>query len=121
MQYNGYEIQITESGCIIRDGQGNYIMSTENDTEAKECIDDLENNVVDIEKLPTDWYSRFEQYCKNLPGKCYPTSNPRKFGTTSSRILSQFVKSFEELNHVTIKIVSEIIDGEKFYIVEEVY
>lgn len=121
MQYNGYEIQITEDGCIIRDGSGKYIMSAEDESDAKECIDDLEDDVVEVEKLPTDWYKRFDQYCNKLKGKCYPTTDPKKFGTIYGKVLDKFIKSFEESTKTTVRIHIEMIDGEVFHIVDEVY
>lgn len=121
MQYKGYEIQITEEGCIIRNGNGDYIVSTPDETEAKEYIDDIEEEVVEIKELPTDWYQRFDNYCNKLVGKCYPTSDPKKFGTTYGQVLDKFAKSFESSTKTKVIINIERIEGDLFYIVDEVY
>lgn len=121
MQYKGYEIQITEEGCIIRNGNGDYIVSTPDETEAKEYIDDIEEEVVEIKELPTDWYQRFDNYCNKLVDKCYPTSDPKKFGTTYGQVLDKFAKSFESSTKTKVIINVERIEGDLFYIVDEVY
>lgn len=121
MQYKGYEIQITEEGCIIRNGNGDYIVSTPDETEAKEYIDDIEEEVVEIKELPTDWYQRFDNYCNKLVSKCYPTSDPKKFGTTYGQVLDKFAKSFESSTKTKVIINVERIEGDLFYIVDAVY
>ena len=121
MQYKGYEIQITEEGCIIRNGNGDYIVSTPDETEAKEYIDDLEDEVVEVKELTTDWYKRFDQYCEKLPGKCYPIEDRTKFGTIRGKVLDKFAKSFEAATKTSVVIETRTIDGELFYIVMEVY
>lgn len=121
MQYKGYEIQITEEGCIIRNGNGDYVVSTPDETEAKEYIDDLEDEVVEVKELTTDWYKRFEQYCEKLPSKCYPIEDRTKFGTICGRVLDRFAKSFEAATKTSVVIETRTIDGELFYIVMEVY
>ena len=40
MQYKNYEIQITESGCIIRNSNGNFIIEVETENQAKLWIDE---------------------------------------------------------------------------------
>lgn len=121
MQYKGYEIQITEEGCIIRNGNGDYIVSTPDETEAKEYIDDIEEEVVEIKELPIDWYQRFDNYCNKLVGKCYSTSDPKKFGTTYGQVLDKFAKSFESSTKTKVIINVERIESDLFYIVDEVY
>lgn len=121
MQYKGYEIQITEEGCIIRNGNDDYIVSTPDETEAKEYIDDIEEEVVEIKELPTDWYQRFDQYCKKLPDKCYPIEDRTKFGTIYGKVLNKFAKSFEAATKTSVVVENRIIEGKLFYIVIEVY
>lgn len=121
MQYKGYEIQITGEGCIIRNGNGDYIVSTPDETEAKEYIDDLEDEIAASKELTTNWYKRFEQYCKNLPGKCYPIEDKTKFGTIYGKALEKYVNSFKAATNTSIVIETRIIGEEMFYIVMEVY
>lgn len=125
MQYNGYEIQITEDGFIIRDGSGKYIDCACDEPDAKEIIDDLNaegNDPVEVvQETKTDWYRRFDKYCSRLKGKCYPTTDPKKFGTVYGTVLDRFIKSFEESTKTTVRVNIEMIDGELFHIVDEVY
>lgn len=122
MQYMGYEMQITDEGCIIRDSKGEYIdcMATEN--EAKEYIDDLiEDDSLNLNELSTDWYSRFERYCRKLPGKCYPTEDRSKFGTIYDSILDRYIMAFESVTHTKILTELFVKDSERYKIVKEVY
>lgn len=43
MQYKNYYIQITESGCIIRDSKGKYLVQAETEKAAREWIDEKED------------------------------------------------------------------------------
>lgn len=42
MQYKGYIIQTTDSGSIIRNACGKWLVQTPTEEEAKEWIDDQE-------------------------------------------------------------------------------
>ena len=124
MQYNGYELQITESGCIIRDSLGNYIDSVSDEGDAKEYIDDLvaedeEEQKTQIKTTTKDWYGRFEKYCKHLPGKIY-LSDEDKFGTCFEAALKKHIKSFEENTGTRVMFSLRSMCGEHFFIVDSV-
>lgn len=40
MQYGDYYIQTTESGCIVRDSLGRYLVQVPTEREAQEWIDE---------------------------------------------------------------------------------
>lgn len=120
MQYNGYELQITYEGCIIRDDTGKFITTTPTEEEAKEYVDDLMEDETIIEKEPTDWYKRFEKYCSNLKGKCYPDYKTRRFGTIFGTALKGFAKSFEKETDTKVIIKEEYFGGELYYMVDAV-
>lgn len=118
MQYKNYEIQCTDSSYIIRDSCGNYIVSTESDTEAIQYIDDLlNNNKITAKPNKIDWYDRFCNYCIKLPYKCYIKG---QLATTNEKVLNKLITSFEKSNKVKIYYYSKVIDGERFYIVDKV-
>lgn len=123
MQYKGYELQLTDEGCIIRDSKGEYITSTSTEKEAEEYIEDIEEEKVDITENPIDWYKRFEQYCKDLPGKCYPIAyeDPNKFGSPSISAINSYAKSFEASTNTTVVIEVYYIGMELFGVVTDVY
>ena len=116
VQYDNYDIQTVEYGCIIRDSSGKYIASTPTEDEAIEYVKDLTDNIK--EKPSIDWYRRFEVYCKNLPGKCYPDGD--KMATTNGRALTRYIESFTAATNT--KIVTRVcyIGGEYFHFVESV-
>lgn len=118
MQYNGYEIQTTADGCIIRDNKGNYLVATPTDEEAKEYIDDLieENNNINISQK-IDYYKNFILYCNKLPGKIFIDD---KLATTNEAALNRFIKSFEKLHDVRVNYSNQYRGGEYFYIVEDI-
>lgn len=123
MQYKGYELQITSEGTIVRDNAGNYIISTPDEEEAKDYVDDLimEDPIEQkdiIKNRSTNWYDRFIKYCNKLPGKIFIDNG--KLASTNGLALNKFAKSFEELNHVVICITNQYIDGELFYIVNDI-
>lgn len=118
MQYKNYEIQITDYACIIRDEKGEYIISTSTDREAKEYIDDINEDQYTLnEEIPINWYERFDQYCKNLPGKCYIEG---KIATTYEKILEKFAKSFENATNTTVTLITKYMCGEYIAFVESV-
>lgn len=41
LQYKGYDITITKSGAVVRDGYGNYIQEFSTEEEAREYIDSV--------------------------------------------------------------------------------
>lgn len=127
MQYKKYEIQVTEDGCIIRDSIGNFISSTATDTEAKEYIDDLDDeplqintNLNEVKKTPNshEYMDVFRKYCAKLPGKCEIDGY---LATTNEPALCRFIKSFEKLWNVTVHYKSVIRGGEYFYLVDDIY
>ena len=120
MQYNGYEIQITEDGYIVRDSQGKLMAFCADEPDAKEFIDDLKENHTDVRETTIDWYERFSNYCKRLPGRCYPTEDKRKFGTIFENPLKNLIRSFEDATQTTVYYKSMVIEGEIYYIVESV-
>lgn len=117
MQYKGYEIQIAEYGCIIRNNKGEYIKSVDNEIEAEDYINDLINVKTDLTEIKIDWYERFCRYCKKLPGKCYINN---KLATTNQTKLNSFIKSFENATNTNIHYHAELIDCERLYIVDQV-
>lgn len=119
MQYKGFEIQNTQEGYIIRNSYGDYIAMVENDSEAYDYIDDMDEEDAQIAHKQVDYYKQFSDYCKRLPGRCYPTSS-NEFGTTNFRALKRFIKPFENATNTTVITRIEYIGGELFYIVEDV-
>src|SRR5574344_1003243 len=120
MQYKGYEIEITEYGCIITDVYSNYIRSVETEQAAYEYLDDIkENRKNNKRNVPRNLYKDFESYCKRLPCKCYPDDSG-KFATTNKKALDSICNSFKKRANVNIKVVTKFISSEVFYIVEEV-
>lgn len=117
MQYRGYEIQIVEYGCIIRNNKGEYVISVDTESEAEDYINDIHNAKLELFRTKIDWYERFCLYCKKLPGKCYIND---KLATTNQSKLNSFIKSFENATHTKIHYHSEIIEGERFYLVDQV-
>lgn len=41
LQYKGYDITITKSGAVVRDGMGRYIQEFSTEEEAREYIDSI--------------------------------------------------------------------------------
>jgi len=115
MEYNDYQIQFSDYGCIIRDSKGKYIGQTINEDEAMEFIDELNEKNEPI--VVKDLYEQFCKYCKSLPGKCYIDD---KLATTNEEALIRFIKSFEKQNGVKIKYNMIIKGCEYFYIIEEI-
>lgn len=120
MQYRGYTIQYSEDCCMVRDKNGKVIAVRENDTEAKDFIDELIDSPTIIKEVQTNWYEKFDTYCKHLPGKCYPTDDRTKFGTIYINALKKLIESFEKSTGVTVEYKLQVIDRENYYIVESV-
>lgn len=120
MQYNGYEIQKTEFGFIIRDSKGKYITSVENDIEAQDLVDEIKDfNTLPTDKCPIDWYKRFEKYCRNMKGRIYP-DGPDRFGCAFEKTLSRYIKSFEKNTGTRVYVSAQYRSGEYIYMVESV-
>lgn len=120
MQYNGYEIQKVEYGYIIRDSNGKYIISVENDTAAKDLVDEINSSdTLPLNKCPIDWYKRFERYCKSMRGRVYPDGSGR-FGCVFEKTLYRYIKSFEKHTNTKVHISTEYHGGEYFYMVDSV-
>ena len=111
MQYNGYNLQIVDDGCIIRDNKGNYLLMVDTEDEAYEYIDNVNNKEV---KLPNTGYDKFIQYCNKLPGKCFINE---KLATTNERALKRFISSFEKSSNYKVFTSTDIIDGEYLFTV----
>lgn len=127
-QYNGYTIQTAEdNSCIIRNSRGDFMGRVSDDEEAKEFIDDLPlepptfTNNSSNKTSSKFLYKRFESYCRKgkLTGMCYPLGDYR-FGTVYINVLNRFIASFEKSSNLTVIVDKKYIDGEQFYIVDEV-
>ena len=126
MQYRGYEIQLSDSVWIVRNPSGDIVAVRDTDTEASEYVDDVLDTYVEAESAKTyedtiDWYAKFDSYCAHLPGKCYPTENRRKFGTTNYSALKSHIDNFEKSTGATVEYSMTIIENENYYIIDEVY
>ena len=119
MQYKNYEIQITDYACIIRNSKGEVIASAPTDKEAEEYIDNINEDQITLntDEIPINWYERFDQYCKKLPGKCYIEG---KIATTYIKVLEKFAKSFENATNTTVTIITKYMCGEYISFVESV-
>ena len=114
MQYNNYNIQVTDSCFIIRDSNGEYVASTPTEEEAIDYISTIDETEVNNK---INWIKQFEIYCNKMPYKVFIDG---KLASTNAKILEKFIKSFEKSHKVKITTRSAFIGGETFYIVENV-
>ena len=114
MQYNCYELQLTENGCIIRDSKGKYVLLADTEDEACEYVDSLVNR--EVKPLNTA-YDKFVQYCDKLPGKCFINE---KLATTNEKALNRYKAEFESISTYRVFTAMESCGGEYFFIVTSV-
>lgn len=118
MQYNGYELQISENGCFVRDNTGKILLSTPDENDAKEFIDNIDENFTKV--IPEkDLYDRFVRYCKKLPGRMF--FDDGKMATVFKKPLDRYIKSFEKLCNVEIYTSVKMRGGETYYVVDTVF
>ena len=117
-----YDFQITDSGCIVRNSNGDIIIMTDTEEEAREYI---ENNGtssgeswVEKAKRHISPYDQFDNYTQSLKGKVWFDD---KFGSCFEKPLKRFAKSFEKATDYRVELGYKIVGGECFCMVEEVY
>lgn len=118
--YNDYDIQITGSGCLVRNASGEAVFEAATEEEAMEFIDDIKEEYREEQIKPNTLtpYEKFEAYSKRCPGRCYIEG---KLASCYEQAMTRIAKSFEKTTGYVVIISSEYHGGELFAVIEDVY
>lgn len=111
-----YNYDLTESGCIVTNSNGDIILMAESEDEAREYMESYSPDPAKFE-VSISPYEQFDNYTQKLKGKCWIND---KFGSCFETPLNRFAKSFEKQTGYRVIIDAQYIGGEWIFIVDEV-
>lgn len=111
-----YNYDLTESGCIVTNSNGDIVFMAESEEAAREYMYSYSPDPVKFETKISP-YDQFDNYTKGLKGKCWIDG---KFGCIYEKPLNRFARSFEKNTNYRVHIDCQYIGGEWIFIVDEV-
>lgn len=116
-----YDFQITESGCIVRNANGDIVVMADTEEEARDYMQNASTfsteSWVEKSERYISPYDQFDNYTQKLKGKCWIDG---KFGSIYEDQLNRFAKSFQKNTDFRVYIDCQYLGGEWIFLVDRV-